>query len=110
MVKPVLRWLHKIWGNPDDIQRVVQDYRARFDDMDAHALEDLRRFCFVYDTTQVPGDPHTSAVNEGRRQAYIHITHMLLLTDADIEAPKPEPIEKDSRDEPRPPMDGDSLD
>ncbi len=83
-MRPVLAWLRKAWPEPKQAEAVVRGYHKRFQDTDAVDLEDLRTFCFVYDTTHEPGDPATSARNEGRREVYLHIIGMLQVTAADL--------------------------
>jgi hypothetical protein len=40
-------------------------------------LEDLEKSNFIYQSTHVPGDPHGTAINEGRRVAILGIQRML---------------------------------
>lgn len=87
VANPALHWLHKAW--PDQASRqadIVRGYKQAFGEPDKPHVQDAAAFCFVYDTTHVPGDPYTSGLNEGRRQAYLHIMNMLQITQAEITA------------------------
>jgi hypothetical protein len=43
----------------------------------ARVLADLQKRCFKRHTTFVPGEPDTSANNEGKRQMLLHIETMM---------------------------------
>lgn len=95
----ISRWLHDQYGD-DDAPRIIQAMRRLDKNEDFHViLEDLRRFCFVYDTpiVTVPTEGQTTESNIGRHQVFLHIVKM-------IEAPMPKPKQQevDHRDEPRP--------
>lgn len=52
-------------------------------------LEDLRRYCHIIGTTAYappngPIDQVQMNINEGRRQAYMHMINMLGITEADL--------------------------
>lgn len=47
-------------------------------------LADLRRFCKATDSSHVPGDPYSTAVNEGRREVWNWIQGYLNLSDEQI--------------------------
>jgi len=47
-------------------------------------LLDLAKYCNVSTTSFVAGDPHQTALNEGRRDTFNHIAEMLGLTPADF--------------------------
>jgi len=47
-------------------------------------LADLRRFCKAADSSFVPGDPHATALNEGRREVWNRIMAHLYLSDDTI--------------------------
>lgn len=47
-------------------------------------LADLKRFCKVNDSSFVPGDPYTTAFNEGRREVWNRIMAHLYLSDDTI--------------------------
>ena len=53
-------------------------------------LEDLKKKCFVYDTTYT-GDASTSLVNEGMRRVLLHVENIMTL-DLDKELAKLEEI------------------
>lgn len=94
-MRHVIKWLKAQYSRSADQSKVVLDYHKTFEHNGAQVLEDLRRFCYVYDTTHVNGDSHASAINEGKRQAYLHIVHMLETT---LEETQP-PTQKDFTDD-----------
>ena len=47
-------------------------------------LADLRRFCKASTPSFVPGDPHATSLNEGRREVWNRIQAHVGLTDAEI--------------------------
>ena len=49
-------------------------------------LADLKRFCRANDSSFVPGDPYTTAFNEGRREVWNRINAHLYLSDDTIAA------------------------
>lgn len=94
-LRRALRWRH------EERRRC---YRACFlgsDGMpteDAKAvLSDLRRFCKVTHSSFVPGDPHATSLNEGRREVWNRLIEHLYLSDETIssmvEAAYPEEAE-----------------
>lgn len=92
----VMRWLEKQYTDYQHCKRVVEEYSKTFKDAD-RVLEDLRRFCLVYDTTHVPNDSHSTAINEGRRQVYLHLVHMLETSVDDLKSkPKGNTDERDA--------------
>ena len=46
-------------------------------------LADLARFCRVYLTTFVRGDPHAGALGEGRREVFNRIAALIHLNEDD---------------------------
>ncbi len=96
MINPVLHWLRKRCGSIPEQIKTVEDYHKRLGGAESPMLEDLRRFCFVYDTT-FDDRPHRQQQNEGRREVYIHMVNMMNM---DPKAIRPKPIEeeKDERD------------
>ena len=87
MPKQTAEWLKHNYG--DQATAVVGCYHRALgpDSRDGgHILEDLRRVCLVYETSATMGkdgtiDPIRMAINEGRRQAYLHIVNVLQGTD-----------------------------
>ncbi len=60
-------------------KQLKKDYMDTFSsEAGMKVLEDLRIRCFKYMTTWAGGDANYSAVNEGRRQALLHIETMML--------------------------------
>lgn len=49
-------------------------------------LADLRRFCKATDSSFVPGDPHATALNEGRREVWNRMIAHLYLSDDTIQS------------------------
>jgi hypothetical protein len=47
-------------------------------------LRDLMRFCGVRQNSYVPGDPTTTAFNEGKRRVAIRIGAIMNLSDAEL--------------------------
>ena len=103
MTKPVIAWLRKNYSSEVAQIRVAEAYQKAIASDKGAVLEDLRRFCMVYDTTHVPGDPQGTAINEGKRQVYLHLVNMLEVTPEEIKPPKGKDNE-DDRDAERPPI------
>jgi hypothetical protein len=100
-VRPILHWLRKQYGAVSAQKAVVADYKKRMDA--GKMLEDLARFCCVYDTTYDPRDPEAIKVNEGKRQVYIHIVEMMSLSDDEIAEAGANKGRRDTRDDERGP-------
>lgn len=100
-MRAVIGWLKAQYSREAAQVKVVEDYHSTFNGNGAEVLEDMRRFCMVYDTTHVPGDSHSTAINEGKRQAYLHIVHMLETSLEEIQQPKKKG-HTDDRDAERP--------
>lgn len=78
-------WLRNAWRKPGRAQQVGMAYRAVFDTPQGRdVLLDLAKYCNVSTTSFVAGDPHQTALNEGRRDTFNHIAEMLGLTPADF--------------------------
>lgn len=102
-MKGVIRWIFRNYPHPDQRKRVNTSYKNTFEGQHAaDVLEDLRRFCNVYDTTLLPDDPSglLMAANEGKRQAYMHIVSMLEVSPSELKTNQKE--RTDERDEERP--------
>jgi uncharacterized protein YdbL (DUF1318 family) len=100
-VRAVIRWLRANYQRESTQQAVAKDFKATFEAKEAgRVLEDLRRFCMIYDTTHVSGDSHATAINEGKRQVYLHLVNMLEVRPEEIQTKKKE--ERDARDDERP--------
>lgn len=85
-MKPGARWLINIWGR-EKAERARKAYALAFasDRPEAQAvLRDLAAYCNAANTSFVPNDPHATAFNEGRRDAFNHVVEMLGLAPADI--------------------------
>lgn len=100
-MKAVISWLRANYLRENTQQTVAKDFKATFNSQSAErVLEDLRRFTHVYDTTHVSGDSHATAINEGKRQVYLHIVNMLEVAPEEIKTKKKD--ERDERDDERP--------
>lgn len=99
-MRSVVDWIRRHYG-PGERVPLLRAYHDVFEKSGGPVLEDLRRFCYVYDTTHVPGDPAASNINEGKRQTYIHIVQMLETQPSQLVEAKP----SDDRDTERPPED-----
>lgn len=78
-------WLANAWNRRD--REVAAAYRALFDAERPErrlVLADLAAYCNVGVTSFVPGDPHQTALNEGRRDAFLHLAEMLALDPAEF--------------------------
>lgn len=73
-----MRLLDKIMGRH---QAYKQVFEGPFGDK---VLADLRRFCKASTPSFVPGDPHATSLNEGRREVWNRIQAHLGLTDAQV--------------------------
>jgi|GEM_PF-1465237 len=74
------RWVRAKWP-PCRHQQVPAAYRRLFDTPDGKiVLKDLAKFCRIADPTHVPGDPTTSALNEGARCVFLHVSAMCRLS------------------------------
>ncbi len=73
-------WVRQKWP-PSRHRQVPAAYRRVFDTPDGKLVfKDMARFCFAAETTHVPGDPQTSAANEGARCVFLHIAAMCRLS------------------------------
>jgi len=79
---------------PEDVQRII-DYASVFETPSGErVLEDLKRFCYWYRTTLVPGQPDESSANEGMRRVVVQIERMIriahdpLFSEAGVEGMK----------------------
>lgn len=68
------------WRQAD---KVVADYAALLRNHPL-AVQDMARAAGMYSTSFVPGDPHATAHNEGRRALFLHICEMAGLTPDDV--------------------------
>lgn len=65
--------------------RIYRAYRRVFAGPDGRTvLHDLMRRNGLLATSQVDGDPHRTAFNEGRRAAVLELLSVLRLTEADL--------------------------
>ena len=65
--------------------RLRDDYRTTFDGPAAEpVLADLATFCRARETTHVPGDPHASALLEGRREVWLRIAELTQLSNEEL--------------------------
>lgn len=94
-MKPGVQWLVNAWRkrggdqatNVLRAEAVMGCYRRTFDPTLDHTrpvLADLALYCNVAATSFVAGDPHQTAFNEGRRDAFNHIAEMLGLVPDDF--------------------------
>lgn len=106
MAAPTALWLHRKYGKnaaavAGSIRRILVA-----ETNDAEALrEELRRYCFAYDTTAAYDatgayDAIESAKNEGRRQVLLHFMAIMSLTAEDLKTPegKPDDHRADTRE------------
>ena len=73
-------WLRRTWSS--GAGEVAAAYRRRLAPDDAAGrlvLADLARLCCATQSSVVPGDPHGTAFNEGKRAVWLHIQDMLAL-------------------------------
>jgi hypothetical protein len=62
----------------EKINQIVTDYKTTFGtENGARVLIDLQNRCHMFNTTNVKGDAHESAFNEGQRAAILFITQMM---------------------------------
>lgn len=60
------------------LKQLVQEYKLVFgSDEGKRVLEDLKRRCHYYTSTNVKGDSHDSAFLEGQRAAVLFIDNVL---------------------------------
>lgn len=60
-------------------------YRRTFAGRDGHAvLADLRNFCCATRPSFQPGDPHATALREGRREVWLRLQMHLNMTEKQI--------------------------
>lgn len=79
-------WLHFLWP-AHRREPVVRAYAQTLDPGSPVArlvLADLMHLCQAKDTSMVPGDPHQTAFNEGKRAVWLHIQDMLDVDADDI--------------------------
>ncbi len=73
-------WLSRTWAR--EAADVAAAYRQRLAPDDAAArlvLADLAQICCATQSSVVPGDPHGTAFNEGKRAVWLHLQDMLAL-------------------------------
>lgn len=109
---PAALWLLNNYDTPGRAIAVAGCFHRAFSTPDGErVLDDLRRYCHIYDTTAAPGrdgvDVHQSLINEGRRQAYLHIVGLLGVSEADLKTEEKNHDERSDRrssdgSEPRP--------
>jgi hypothetical protein len=59
-------------------KELLGKYRRTFSGKDGEAvLEDLKRRCSIARTPFVPGQPDTTAFNNGRQSVFMHIQNMV---------------------------------
>ena len=105
-MRPVLRWLRERYPTPAAQKHVVEDYHRLKDVLKGPLFEDLRNFCYVYDTTEDERGERFEHRKEGRRQVYLHIVNMMeTSTDEISEAARRGA--RDTRDDARGPIDDD---
>lgn len=76
-------WLSSYWPRKSRARELGRQYALLREEC-PHALADLMRFCLMYDTTFVAGDPELSQLNVGKREVALHIKNMVGLTDDDL--------------------------
>ena len=60
------------------LKQLIADYKIAFgSEQGGRVLEDLKRRCHFYATTNVKGDSHESAFYEGQRAAVLWIENVL---------------------------------
>ena len=115
---PAALWLLKTYETPSRAVAVAGCFHRTLTTPDGErVLDDLRRYCHIYDTTAAPGrdgvDVHQSLINEGRRQAYLHIVGLLGVSEADLKTEEKNHDERSDRrssdgSEPKPRYSGDT--
>ena len=65
-------------------QRKQKQLRYKKGFKDTKLLADLAQFTGFYGDAYVPGDPYTSAYNEGKRRVFLHILSILDQSDDEI--------------------------
>ena len=89
-------WLQRLWGRR--APAVAAAYRESLG-RSPEVLADLARLCHATHSTIVPGDPHGTAFNEGKRAVWLHIADLLALGPEDFHPPVQEVSDHDrSRD------------
>lgn len=64
--------------NEKDIKQLEIDYKQTFGSENGlRVLDDLKKRCSFYTTTNVQGDSHESAFKEGARSVVLFINNML---------------------------------
>lgn len=99
-------WLKKLYPGKAASEFVARAYRNSFrGEYGAAVMLDLQKACHQLDTTATKSgamiDPIQLNINEGRRQAYLHIAAMLEVSGADLSLKGP--TDYDHRDERREP-------
>lgn len=85
-MKGAVEWLVSLFGKKDasSVARAYQD-QIDIDTPNGKAImTDLAWYCNDTHTTFVPGDPYQTALNEGRRDVYLHIKEVLGLSPSDF--------------------------
>ena len=71
-------------ADASELEELQKTYNKIFSSKEGKIiLEDLRKRCFAYAPTNVPGDPYATHINEGMRNVLLHIEtkmKMALLT------------------------------
>lgn len=82
----ILAWWRRRWGRRAD--EVARQYRIIGEALRHNplALADLADLAQAQASTHVPGDPCTSAFNEGRRALFNHLMEAARLSDLDVRA------------------------
>lgn len=63
------------------VEQLERQYRRTFGSEDGQAvLEDLAKYCHVFTSSFVAGDPHGTSVNEGMRSVFLLIMEKAGLT------------------------------
>lgn len=105
-------WLEANYRTQAAREFIARAYRRAFSpgsEAGQAVLADLAKACFIMDTTatrrgNAPIDQIEMNIQEGRRQAYMHIAAMLSLTSSDTTTKGP--VDHDHRDERREPEPG----
>ena len=62
----------------EKVKQLIQDYKVTFQsEPGQRVMQDLQNRCHLFTTTNVKGDAHESAFNEGQRSALLFILNMV---------------------------------
>lgn len=62
----------------EKVKQLIQDYKVTFQsEQGQRVMQDLQNRCHLFTTTNVKGDAHESAFNEGQRSALLFILNMV---------------------------------